>query len=189
MLITKEVKITTTGVKIKEYKDLGYNCQHGSEIIIPIEQLSLKSGVTITYKCDYCNENFNIRYSDYTKRIGKDCCKNCSNKKLKEVFNEKYGVNNAMELESSKEKLKKTNLDKYGVTSALKNPDVMKKLKQTNLDKYGVENVFENKDFQEKQKNTVLNTYGVENVFSNDEIKEKIKNTFVKLWSRASYEK
>jgi hypothetical protein len=73
---------------------------------------------------------------------------------------EKYGVENPMQLDSTKEKIKTTNHEKYGVGHYSQTDEYKEKIKQTSLEKYGVEHFTQAEIVKEKIKNTTVENHG-----------------------------
>ena len=110
-----------------------------------------------------------------------------SNKKMKQVFLEKYGVENPFQIPDVIEKIqyknslnkdkiytkvKQTNIEKYGVENVFQSEDIKEIIKQTNIEKYGSEHIMQVKEFQDKSKKTKLERYGDENYNNREQYKE-----------------
>ena len=113
MLISKEVEIKL-GQKnytfLKKKYNLDKNLKSGDTIIIPIEKLSKGSNLLVIVSCDYCGIELKVPYKRYnlnTKIVNKYACSNkeCSNQKIKDVCNVKYGVDNPSKSDIVKEKI------------------------------------------------------------------------------------
>ena len=94
-------------------------------------------------KCENCG-NF-LTYSA-SAGTGKFCSKKCAlsgsnnpfsrcKNKLKEIYIEKYGVDNPAKADEIKEKIKLTNLQKYGVEHAFQDESVKEKIHKTKITK------------------------------------------------------
>lgn len=98
MLISKEVEMTWTHSNKKYFIEKGYNFdKYGSIFNVKVEDLTDSSMKIVKCKCDYCNEEFDKKYSKYLKSriiVEKDACQKCSNKKQKDVLLAKYGDKN-----------------------------------------------------------------------------------------------
>ncbi len=177
MLLTKEVEIKVAGRTLRRYRDFGYKCNVGDNILVKVEHLPKCSHIKVQCLCDYCKENISEKtYDKYNKEreiVSKDCCTKCANNKNQEIFEKKYGVKSPLQLEKIKEKTKETNQKKYGVDNPTLNPLIRQKQEKTNIERYGTPNPLENKKIREKIKNTMMERYGVENPFSNGPIREK----------------
>lgn len=127
MLKTKEVEVVLNPNNIKYYEELGYEIPrrrrsnrvsknkltvpHGTKIQVKIEHLPLNSNVQIEYYCDFCGAIKSTSYADYNKRKNnnfnkKDACIDCTSKKVKETFKEKYNVEWNTQLDNVKESVK-----------------------------------------------------------------------------------
>jgi hypothetical protein len=98
MLITKMLKVKTTGSSIKYYKEKGYDTSRNSIIEIKIEDLMKSSAALIEVQCDFCGVKKSIKYVKYmfqTKNETKPyACNSCTSLKLKHRYNEEFGVDN-----------------------------------------------------------------------------------------------
>lgn len=183
-IISQTVKMIPRGRSIARYKAKGYDVKYGEEIEVKVEDLSSCSTALVQTTCDYCGRlRQPIKYVDYnvqTKNgIKKCCCLDCAPLKREEVFLERYGYKNAMQIPEVQEKIQKTNLEKYGSISPSGNAEVRKKQKQTLIKNYGVENPSLSKELQDKRKQTCIDRYGVENPLLVKEIKEKATRTIL----------
>ena len=97
--------------------------------------------------------------------------------KIKNIYMERYGVENPMHLKEVKDKFKQTNLERYGVENPMHSEEVKDKIKQTNLERYGVEYGFSSDDVKNKIKQTNLARYGCENPTQNEAVRDKVKKT------------
>lgn len=162
----------------KEYKI-------GDVVKIPISILSKSSHYEIDITCDYCGKELKVPYKRYnlnTKVVNKYACtsKECSNKKIKDVCQVKYGVDNPFQAEFVKEKSKETIKEKWGVEHQMHVDEVKDKIKKTCLEKYGVDSYTKTDEYLEKTKNTNLEKYGVEHTTKTIEGVEKRKKTRIK---------
>lgn len=195
MLLSKEVEVTVNYKNIERYLEKGYEfetfinkkgkvaARRGTKIIVKIEDLDLNTGNIITYKCDYCGKEVNVRYCDYMRHYqdgiknDKDCCSECVTLKTKEVMMKKYGVESSFELKEVQDKIKSVFLDKYGVDSIGKCEEVQAKARATTKERYGVEYYMESEEFNSKKETTFVEKYGVDNPFKRKDIQLKVKNT------------
>jgi hypothetical protein len=102
--------------------------------------------------------------------------------KIKQICREKYGSDYYLQSELGREKVRKTNLERYGVEWHLQSEEIKDKIIKTNLARYGVENPFANKGVQEKIKQTNLEKYGTEYASQSEEVKDRIKQTNIKKY-------
>ena len=210
MLVSKYVEMSLTNRTftrlVKKYKLNNVNI--GDIVKIPIEKLATSSHYEVEVICDYCGVLLKMPYKRYTlntKVINKSACSSikCSNQKIKDVcqkkwgvdnpfqvdsikekiketLNEKYGVDHPMFLDETKEKIKETCLERYGETSYNKTEEFKKKVINTNLEKWGVDWTLQNKDIRDKGKITNLERYGVEYSQQSKIIRDKTIKTNLK---------
>jgi hypothetical protein len=100
-------------------------------------------------------------------------------KKIKQVIQEKFGVDNVFQAQEIKEKSKKTNLKNLGVENSQQNPNIKKKTEETCQEKYGVSNPFQLVD---RVQAGMLKKHGVKSPLQNDEIKKKQQATNVEKY-------
>jgi hypothetical protein len=109
-------------------------------------------------------------------------CKTCKPDKIKETFQEKYGVDNVFQLEETKEKSKNTNLEKRGVEYPQQSEEVVKKTQGTNMEKYGVMYYFNKPEVYEKIRDVCTEKYGKPFPLQVAEILQKCKQTCVERY-------
>jgi hypothetical protein len=94
VLITQTVKLKWNGSNRKHLESKGYSpFEFNKEIEVKIEDLKHGSNAKIQLLCDYCLEEgketiISVRYETYLRQkekspIKKDCCKQCTSKKIK----------------------------------------------------------------------------------------------------------
>ena len=110
-------------------------------------------------KCENCGNYLTYSASTGT---GKFCSKKCALSRSNNPFS-RY-----------KNKLKEIYIEKYGVDNPGKAKNVQNKIKETLFKKHGVINTFQLDETKEKIKNTFKQRYGVEHNSQNNEIKEKM---------------
>ncbi|MDY8021275.1 DUF559 domain-containing protein [Paenibacillus polymyxa] len=218
ILITTEIKINWSNKTRGRYEGLGYKfTKYGNTFMVNISHLSLGSAKEISYLCDYCLDKgeqkiLKNKYCSYIERrkiVAKDCCKDCTILKRKDVLLEKYGVENVFQLQDTKNKIISTNLKKYGTKNYTKTEEYTKKkqrtcierygtlhptqsdkikekTKNTNLRKYGVKNVMHVPKFKNKMNDTILQRYGATNISQTEGYREKFKQTSLKNWGTES---
>ena len=203
-------------------------CEYCGRPFIAVKQVTYaKSGKTVKRATNrkYCDRHYAqckncgkpIPFKSSDSWVPSTCCKACENelraKNIRNTFNEKYGVNSAMqcpefvqkykdnylinhgvsnpfELNEVREKCKSTMLDRYGVDSPIKSTAISDNIKQTNLIRYGVEYPTQSSDIKEKIRNTVVKRYGVDNPMQSPLIQQRINQTSVQrygtLWPTQS---
>lgn len=171
---------------IKKYK-LSSDLKEGDITKIPITKLAKSSHYEIDITCDYCNKELRVpfkRYNLSTKVVNKYACSSveCSNQKIKDVCQSKWGVNNPFQSGEVKEKIKKTLVEKYGVEHPMFMEQTKDKIKMTCLERYGVNSYTKSDECKEKIKSTCLERYGVEHALQVNEFREKGYQTNLKKW-------
>jgi hypothetical protein len=182
MIINNKIKLKIHSKNIKNLKEKYPNIKVGEIIDGDISDLSKGSSQLINVSCDYCNKNLEVPYKRYlltTKIVKKYSCNNkeCSNQKIKDVCQTKYGVDNPFQAEFVKEKSKETIKEKWGVEHQMHVDEVKDKIKETCLEKYGVDNFTKTEEYLEKTKKTNLEKYGFEWSLQNKKVREKGKKT------------
>lgn len=94
MLLTKEVEVAIVHRNKKYYKEKGYaDSIPGNTIKVKIEDLPSSSSKKLEVKCDYCDDDYEIRYCDYIRTkhefLNNDACKKCWHKKRMDITNYK----------------------------------------------------------------------------------------------------
>jgi len=97
--------------------------------------------------------------------------------KRKQTMIEKYGTENAMEVENFKNKLKQTMMQRYGENHPSKCQQFQDKKKQTCQLHFGVDHPGQSKEVKEKIRNTCLQKYGVESINQVKNFKDKKKQS------------
>jgi hypothetical protein len=170
MIISEYVEMELTNRThnklIKKY-NLNKKLKIGDIAKISISILSKSSHYEIQITCDYCNKLLTVPYKRYnlnTKVVNKYACssKDCSNQKIKDVCQVKYGVDNPFQSEEVKNKIKETLVEKYGVEHPMFMEETKDKIKKTCFEKYGVTSYTKTDEFKEKTIKTNLDKYGVE---------------------------
>ena len=143
------------------------------------EELPRYSGKEIVVICDYCGKEYKVVYKNYItcslKQNNKTCCKQCSQLKIKEVNQEKYGVPYYTYTDDFKKKTQQTLATKYEVDNVSQIEWVKERKKKTNLKKFGSEWYVNSNDFR----NFCKNKYGTDNPMKNEECKEKAGKTML----------
>lgn len=187
----------SSGLK-QNYSGLGYDFTK-DEVSFKITDLKKSSNQKIDVICDICGEEYNIQYTKYIKnfeRNGLYSCKKCAlkkrskimtennlslnkkyQKKKKETWLKKYGVDNPSKSDKIKKKKKETCLKNHGVDNGLKLRD---KVREGMIDKYGIEHALQSDDIKSKMRDDLISLYGVDNVSKLLDIKIKKKETCFK---------
>lgn len=211
MLLSKNVSILTTKrnfIRLKNTYCFDDTVKVGDIIIVSVDKLTKGSSIEVEVSCDYCGNESSIPYKRYLKQIAdipKVSCSKCSSKKIKDVNQFRYGVDNVfqldgikektketllerynvshpMYLEETKSKIRETSLEKYGVTHYTKTEEYIGRVKETNLKKYGKDFYLSTDDKQNKSKQTCLEKYGVEYISQSNIHRNKVIATNLKNW-------
>jgi very-short-patch-repair endonuclease len=193
MLKTKNVMVKWNGNNKEWYLSKGYNfTKHNEEFKVSVDDLPKGSHVEIEILCDYCLDNnketiVSKQWKRYVRDnlnsvIKKDCCSKCQPIKTKECNMINFGVENKMELESTRQKIKDTMMKNYGVEHNMQNKEIYNKAKNTFLLNYGYDNPMKNKDIIEKSNQSKINRFGSTNPFTDDEIMNKAKETNIQKY-------
>lgn len=164
----------------QHYIDKGYHytkCR--DKLRVKAEDLPHGSHMKVKVVCDYCKNVIEKEYCRYLTEHeeNKDCCSKCQPKKLKELFQDRFGVSNSFQLQDTKDKSKKTCLERYGVENPGKCQEIKDKIATTNLKKYGNVCTLQANEIKAKAEQTCMDRYGVKNVFELKEIQDRIKET------------
>jgi hypothetical protein len=168
----------------KKYK-LNKDLKVGEIAKIPISILSKSSNYKIDITCDYCDKKLKVPYKRYntnTKVISKYACssKECSNQKIKDVCQVKYGVDNPFQVDFVKEKSKETLIEKYGVKHPMFMQETKNKIKETCLERYGVDSYTKTDECKEKKVKTYIEKYGTNHESKTKSGQAKRKETRIK---------
>lgn len=171
---------------VKKYK-LSPDLKEGDIAKIPLTKLAKSSHYEIDITCDYCNKELRVTFKRYnlsTKVVNKYACSSvkCSNQKIKDVCQVKWGVDNPFQSEEVKEKIKETLVEKYGVEHPMFMEKTKDKIKMTCLERYGETNYTKTEEYKEKTIRTNLKKWGVEWSLQSEEIREKGKKTNLEKW-------
>lgn len=101
------------------------------------------------------------------------------NRRIKQAFIDKYGVENPGQLKSVIDKRQKTSLNRYGTIHATQSDKAKESRKQTCLKKYGVEYITQSSEFKNKCKNSCIERYGVEYYTQTDNMYKNIKESSI----------
>lgn len=143
--------------------------------------------------CEVCGKEFVIqgRIDLHNKTCSKECRYILSQSKFdvdsmlsayKKTMNDRYGVDNPMQIPEVADKLKSTIKQKYGVDSYTQTQEYADKVKETSLRKYGVEHFASSAEVIEKRKKTIQQKYDADNVFQLDSVKNKSKQTVLQKY-------
>ena len=144
--------------------------------------------------CVICGKFFelNPKYYGFCE-ISHTCSTECNKKydaqRVRESFQEKYGVDNAMDLQEFRDKLsvaynskseeeKQKIKDRMAATVAkrygsLANPKIVEKRRKTNIERYGVEHPMQNPEIRKKAEATNLKKYGYKYNLKRDGFNDK----------------
>lgn len=181
MLISEKTLVVLNSKNIKYFKNLGYVCGNiGDSISVYVKDLFPYSRATVIIKCDFCGKTFETSFNAYNHRNNKnyDSCKDCSSKKIRKIFNDKYGVDNPSQLDFVKEKSIKTSMEKFGCPHPSSSEYVKNKVKETNIRKYGFPCALLNDEVKNKRLKTNLLKYGTAYPIETSTVRSKIEKSF-----------
>lgn len=102
--------------------------------------------------------------------------------KQKATFKEKYGVENAMQVECFRKKQEESLFENHGVRSPLQSDEIKESFRQTSLERYGVEHASMSEHAISRQRETMLKKYGVEHSMQNPDSKRKAQITNIERY-------
>ena len=135
-------------------------------------------------KCIVCGNRLNYKLSKKGKSYF--CSTTCRRSEkgheiwqanLKKSLNEKYGVDNVSQLNSTREKVKQSVKKRFGVENVAQAESIKKQIRETNIKRYGYANVAQREDIKKKIRKTLQERYGVAYPSKNPEIAAKISKT------------
>jgi len=182
MIIEKEIEIKIFVKNIEHYISKGYKIKLYDTIKIKNSDLTPGSHIFVDCKCDYCGDIHSVMFKRYYKAtniIKKYSCNKigCSNKKIIDVCNIKYGVDNPFQNKDVKDKIKETLMNKYGVEHPMYLEETKEKIRNTCIEKYGVKSAMQSPETREKVEKTCMKRYGVKSFLClksmHDEQKQK----------------
>ncbi len=186
MIITKKVEVKWNSKTKSYYIDKGYKfTKMKDSFMVKTEDLTNGSNIKILVRCDYCNNEYNVTWHHRVKSnltIDKDCCKNCSIEKQKELNIIRYGVEFPLTLDKVKNKRKETLLSKYGVENIFQLNEVKEKICKTNIEKYGNKCCLLNDDIKTKSEQTMMSKYGAKNYSQSKEWVKKYSKENSPRW-------
>lgn len=141
-------------------------------------------------KCEVCGKEFEIEIKgNHADR--KTCSEECryiataQNKdteamkaNLKKTMLERYGVENAMHLQSSKDKMKATLDAKYGGAYTATD-EYKERIKATSIERYDTDHWLMSDAIKDKRKQTIEERYGTDNVFKLESVKKKSRQSLL----------
>jgi hypothetical protein len=187
MIISDIITITINSGNLPFYsKRLNQGLKIADVLEVSIDNLPSGSNLKIKAKCDICNNEIDISYKLYNKRVEKNgnfaCSKKCAASRTKENLIKEYGVKNIAQVSYVSEKIKKTNIDKYGSEYFMGTNFSVDKIKEVMIEKYGVDNPQKSEMIREKTKKTNLERYGVDYILQSKKIREDISKTNIERY-------
>ena len=183
LILPQTVKVKTSSIMCKYYREKGYEFEKCGDIIeVNVLDLPKASNVKVKVVCDICGCESEVLYYYVNENISNGtlitCGSNsCKHKKSEDTCIKKYGVKNVAQSQEVQNKMKDTNLKRYGYESAMQNKEIQNKREETNLERYGYKCPLQSQEIQNKSKATNLERYGVENAAQSEIIKNKMKDT------------
>lgn len=183
LLENETVEIKWSNVNKKRYMNLGYCFTKNGDSFYPKvkDVLFCSSGIKIPVVCDYCGQIYYPTTTTYLKSKSstkKDCCVKCKGIEIKSTVQQKYGVDNVMQIDAIKEKFSNTCMKKYGVAFPLMNKDIFQKTQESLNRHYnivnGVADMRSVDVIDEKIKTTNQERYGGNSPFASVDIRKKV---------------
>lgn len=146
MLKSNKIIISISYRNVSHYLKLGYNAIINEQLEVEVKDLPIVSHVKVDVICEICKSEKKLMYCKYIdncKRHGFYSCKRCSRQKAVITSRKLYGVDNWMQLESSKNEVSQRNIKKYGTKTTLLLPEIKSKISKTLIEKYGTDKWFE----------------------------------------------
>ena len=136
--------------------------------------------------CLTCGEKFSLGSSDQSVPMCSKCRKVAGNLNRKasqtKTFQERYGVNSAMDIPGQQTKIRDSNLRKYGVANQFSRPEVQAELRKDSVERHGVEWPGQRDDVKAKIRDSNMKNLGVPVPSQSPEIMAKIKATNVERY-------
>lgn len=190
MILANElVEIKWHPANKQRYMDRGYiyTKMKDSFLAQVKDVVECSDGAKIPIRCDYCGEVYYPTSRTYLinhNKGQKDCCVACKGKKIRKTVQEKYGVNNVVELREVRDKMKATCLERYGVESPLALSAIYEKAQKSFNEHYGTTNGIKDlrtvKELNDKIAKTNIGKYGGISPFASQEVRIKIKEQMYK---------
>ena len=199
MLITKEVEVVLGSANIRHYEDLNYEMPRiknkkyrmivprGTKITVKVEDLQKGTHIEIQCLCDYCLEDgietvisksyYKYISSNVNGIINKDCCENCSNKKIKESNLKIHGVEWRMQTQEVRDKFTSTMLERHGVEHGLQIQGAKEKQVKTFLSNFGETNPMKSKDIRLKQIESDINNHNGKRYVQTQDFRDLMRET------------
>jgi hypothetical protein len=118
MLLTNELEIYIAGNVAHFYTKNNIDIKLNSKNRLPIELVNPNSHILVDAKCDVCGKQVKIQLRRYNQSFNKggyySCSSLCSTQKRRDLFQEKYGVDNFVETDEFKQKSKNKMIEKWG---------------------------------------------------------------------------
>lgn len=138
--------------------------------------------------CEICGKQFviDVRRNPYVRTCSKECHyrliatnvdKEGAAARLKDTMLERYGVDNAMKLQSSKDKMIATNVSRYGAEWYSQTDEYKAAVKDSSNRKYGCDHHLSSQTVIDKRKGTCMQKYGVDNVSKIPEVRSRIEQS------------
>lgn len=136
--------------------------------------------------CEVCGKQFivDVRRDPYVKTCSRECRYKLASRNtdraaatdtLKATMIDKYGVDNAMKLQSSKDKIMATNMSRYGSEWYSQTDECKHAVKDLSNKKYGCDHHLSSQIVINKRKDTCIQKYGVDNVSKIPEVRSTIE--------------
>ena len=143
-LIQEYAEVKTTSLNIEHYRKLGYECEDGYWMTVPVKDLTHGSGILIDVQCDYCKKIFKKQYRRYLETVGNITCSKCKSLKAQETHMERYGSKCVLWNKDVRDKIIEQSLERYGCENPGMSDHAREQRRQTCMDKYGAPTPLEN---------------------------------------------
>lgn len=184
-LIQEEIEVRLSYRNLTYWRDKLGNAdlKYGEVVKVSPTCLPQSSKQKVKVQCDNCGKLGHITYSkivlNQERNNGSYHCKSCSTIRREQTMLEKYGVENAAQVEEVQERKKETVMEKYGVNQVLQSKEVRDKIKQTVLEKYGTTEPLKSEEIRKKCTQTILQKYGVTHYSKSNEYLKKVRQTWL----------
>lgn len=156
MLITEFVEIKIRKDNIDYYKAKGYSGELREIIKIKVKDLQPKSDKKVTYECDCCKKEIEVRYEDFLKKEKREYselgvfCDSCSKKVKSEWEKKNFPDKRKERYLVIKKKKEQTLIKRYNVDNPMKSEAIRNNYKNNFIKKYNTDNPMKVREFREK---------------------------------------
>ena len=130
-----------------------------------------------TSVCCVCGKTYVLKPPYSSQTCSLKCGQQIGNVKRRRTMQDKYGVDNPMQIPDVVYKAQQTSLNKYGVDNPSKSDQIKDKIKQHFLDTYQVTNAMQIVQFKNRQQDSVELHYGVRSPLQSDVVLDRMRRT------------